>query len=240
MSQSMTNPQRVPTRRGIFVAVIGLAAGGMALGEWIAHRRVEQAYRQAIETRRRLEVELGEARADRERLTGELAAEQQRVQQLTARLSDKETELQAVVDRLAQEERIMLELQGRLLSMQHQFDRVQGELAITLQAQAASASTPDKPVVRLEKVVVRHPTATNDSAAGFEGRVVSFNPQWRFIVVDMGWDVVNIGDVLSIYRHDQLLGQARVERVQEEVCAASLLSESLEAEIQVNDLVRVL
>lgn len=222
------------------IAIVGLALIGVSVGEWIAHRRVEREYRQALQTHRRLEMQLGELRADRERLSGELTEEQQRVQQLTARLSDKEAELQATVDRLEQEERILLELQGRLLAMQHQFDRLQGELAITLQAQAASVLPSDKQAVRLEKVVVRRPMTTGESEAGFEGRVISFNPQWRFIVVDLGWDVVNIGDVISIYRHDELLGKARVERVQEAVSAASLLPESLEAEIQVNDAVRVL
>jgi hypothetical protein len=80
----------------------------------------------------------------------------------------------------------------------------------------------------------------SDPETAFAGRVISFNPQWRFVVMDLGWDAVNIGDVVSIYRREQLLGKARVERVQEAVSAASLLPDSFEAEIEINDVVRLL
>ena len=219
------------------VSIVGLALVGVTVGEWIAHRRVERDYRRAIETRRRLELELGEVQADRQRLSGVLAEEQQRVQQLSSTLSAKETELQTVVDRLQQEERIVLELQGRLLAMQHQFGRLQGELAMTLEAKTGKAPAAEAAAVQLEKVVV---SRASDPETAFAGRVISFDPQWRFVVMDLGWDAVDIGDVVSIYRHEQLLGKARVERVQEAVSAASLLPDSLEAEIQINDVVRLL
>jgi hypothetical protein len=219
------------------VAVIGLFVIGVAIGEWLARHRVEREYRQALEARRTLELELGEVRADRDRLSGVLSDEQQHVQQLSATLSTKDTELKQVVERLTQEERIILELQGRLLAMQHQFDRLQGELAMTLESRAGRASRGEGQVVELEKVVVTQPTAGGSS---LEGRVVSFNPEWRFVVIDLGWNVVDIGDVVSIYRDEHLLGKARIERVQEEISAAALLPESQAMEIQVNDVVRIL
>ena len=228
-----------PAIKQTAIAVVGLALVGVSVGEWVAHRRVERDYRKAIDTRQRLELELGEIRADRDRLSGVLTEEQQRVQQLASTLSTKEAEWQAVVERLAQEERIILELQGRLLAMQHQFDRLQGELAMALDSRTGKAAASGAAVMQLEKVVVSRAGAF-DSAAAFAGRVISFNPQWRFVVMDLGWDAVNIGDVVSIHRDEQVLGKARVERVQEAVSAASLLPESVQAEIQVNDLVRVL
>ena len=59
-------------------------------------------------------------------------------------------------------------------------------------------------------------------------------------MIDLGWDAVRIGDTVSIVRNGQLLAKARIDRVQEGVSAATLLSDWETAEIHVNDLVRVL
>ena len=75
---------------------------------------------------------------------------------------------------------------------------------------------------------------------GLEGRVVSVYPDWKFVVIDLGWDVVKVGDVVSIYRKDQLLGKARIERVQEQACAATVLPDWNITAIQVNDAARIL
>jgi len=106
-----------------------------------------------------------------------------------------------------------------------------------LEEHPAGAHASQRRMIELEKVVVTHPASP---APGLQGRVLSVNPEWHFVVIDLGWDVVNIGDVVSIYRNDQLLGKARVERVQEQVCAAALLPEWVESQVQVNDVVRVL
>lgn len=222
-------------RAGLIVAGVSFVV--ISAGQWAARQRVERRYQDALQARKQLELEVGELRADRERLAGGLASEQQRMAQLSATVSAKEAEQQDIVERLMQEERIIQELQGRLLAMQLQFDRVQGELAVALQGRAAGSPQPSGKVVQLERVVVTHSAST---VPGLQGRVLSVNPEWRFVVIDLGWDVVNIGDVVSIYRNDQLLGKARVERVQEQVSAATLLPEWLESGIQVNDVVHVL
>ena len=88
--------------------------------------------------------------------------------------------------------------------------------------------------MQLERIVVSR------TDAGLHGRVLSIDKNWNFVVVDLGWSAVGIGDTLSIYREEQLLAKARVERVQEGICAASLLPEWSTAEIRVNDQVRAL
>jgi hypothetical protein len=84
-------------------------------------------------------------------------------------------------------------------------------------------------------VVVTQPGAAEDEA---RGHVLSVNPQWKFVVFDLGWDAVRIGEVVSIYRNEELLGKARVERVQEKVSAATLLPDWAKTEVRVNDIVR--
>lgn len=214
-----------------FSAVVAL----FGFSQWAQYHRASRQYRQAVQSQRTLELENGQLRGERDRLSGELSGERARADGMAASLASREDELQHAMDRVLQEERIIQELQGRLLAMQLQFDRLQGELVVTLEGRAAPASAGR--LIELEKVVVTHAASI---APGLQGRVVSVNPEWRFVVIDLGWDVINIGDVVSIFRNDHFLGKARVERVQEEVSAASMLPEFVETEVQVNDVVRIL
>ncbi len=224
-----------PTQRSLIVFVgVGLVA--LWVGEGTARRQLERRYQQARESQRQLELQLGALQADRARLSEALEAEHQHVKQLSTTLAEKDTRLQETVNRLSQEEQLIQELQDKLLAMERQMDLLQGELAMSLQT-LATAPEGQRDVVQLEKIVVREPTGGN---AGFQGRVLSINPDWRFVVTDLGWDAVKIGDTVSIYRNDQLLGKARIERVQEQVSAATLLPEWSRVDIQVNDVVRVL
>ena len=59
-------------------------------------------------------------------------------------------------------------------------------------------------------------------------------------MISLGWDAVRIGDVVSIFRNDQLQAKAKIERVQEGVCAATVLPDWKTEAIQLNDLVRIL
>lgn len=233
----MAKPLTISRSLGVVIVGGGVALAAVALGQWAGHRQLERRYRESLTARQRLELEAGQLRADRDRLAGTVAQEQQQLAQLSSAVSAKDTELRQTLERLLQEEHIIQELQGRLLAMQLQFDRLQGELAAALEEHPAGAPASAGRMIELEKVVVTHPASP---APGLQGRVLSVNPEWRFVVIDLGWDVVNIGDVVSIYRNDQLLGKARVERVQEQVCAAALLPEWVESQVQVNDVVRVL
>ena len=220
--------------------IIGIVASGLAaawIGEAIARRKVQRGYEETLRARRKLELELGGLRAEREQLAQSLTSEQRRSEELTAKLNARDQELREVVSRLAQEEYIVSELQGRVVAMQHQLDQLQGELAVNFQERTEGGAAAPGGMVHLEKVVVTKPQA---GKTALNGRVLSVHPEWRFVVVDIGWDRVTIGDVVSIYRDNQLLGKARIERVQEQVSAATLLPEWNKSEIKINDLVRAL
>jgi len=218
-----------------------MVAGGVAMltvvGTWVAYSQLARRYEGVLVVQRRLEQEAQELRASRDQLSEELQTERQHTAQLTEALSAREAALQATVDRLAKEEQSVRELQERLTTMQRQFDLLQGELAMTLQERPAGSTATDDQMVQLEKVVVTHPTS---SGVGLQGRILSVHPEWKFIVLDLGWDVVKIGDIVSIYRDNQLLAKARVERIQEEVSAATLLPDWVNVDVHINDVVRPL
>ena len=219
------------------VLVCGLIAGWGA--EAIGRRRVASRYKMALAAQRQLEHQLSDVQADHDRVFQRLTEEQARTAQLSSALSAKDQDLQQTVARLTQEERFVQELQERLLAMQRQFDLLQGELALTLQTQEAVPASQAGGMVELEKIVVASPSS-NVAAAGSNGRVISVHPEWRFVVIDLGWDDVKLGDVVSIYRQEQLLGKARIERVQEQVSAATLFPEWNAGDIQVNDTIQLL
>ena len=224
------------TKRAVAV-VAGVAVVSAWLGEsWLRHR-AQHRYHEAQQARKQLELQLIDVKAERERLASVLTDEQQRVEQLSITLSAKDAQLQQVITRLAEEDQLVEGLQQKLAAMQSQLDRMQGELAVSREPRKPSASSRRKGAVELERVIVSHPSPAGQ---GLQGRVVSVHPEWHFIVIDFGWDTVNIGDIISIYRNNELLAKARVERVQEEVSAATLLPETGSVEIQVDDVVRIL
>jgi len=209
----------------IIVLGVGLSVGW--LGEAIARRRLVRSHQETVKARQALELQMGEIRADREKLAASLTGEQERVERLSQTLSAKDSELQAVIGRLTEEERIIQGLQGELLAMQQQVERMD-DRRISRQPRT-SASGASAAMVELEKVVVTQ--ATTSPGIGIEGRVLSVHPEWEFVVIDLGWNIVNIGDLVSIYHNEQLVGTA-----------ASLVLEpdAGKPEVRINDVVRAL
>ena len=224
-------------RRGrrILIALGGLALVGVGLREAIARRLIERRYHEAVEDRQRLELRVGEMLATHDRLKEDLQNEQQRSQGLSESLASTHGQLEEMTARLTEEHQAVRTLQVRVTSMQQQMDQLQGELALALQVRQRDAATQTPGPVQLERVVV-----TNGVSSSLRGRVVSVHREWDFIVINLGWDAVRVGDTVSIFRDDQLLAKARVDRVQEDVCAATVLPEWDAGTISVNDAVQIL
>ena len=216
---------------GAVIGTLVVTAGA----EHIGHRALWKRYQEAIASRQQLTLQFGEMLATHEQIKRQLSREQNRSQQLTQALTDTQAKLEDVSSRLAQQSKTVRELQVRLTSVHEQMDQLQGELAMTLEAKPSTASADRTAPVQLERIVVTDPTVPT-----LQGRVISVHKDWNFVVLDLGWNAVKIGETVSIFRNDQLLAKARIDRVQEGVCAATVLPEWQGAEIQTNDLVRVL
>ena len=223
---------------GPAVVLIGSVAlgTGIIVGD-LGRRGAEQRYREAVGARQHVELQYGEVLATHQRLQEELSAERRRSQELTEAFGTLRGRLEEAVGRLADETRNVRELQQRLAAMQEQMNQLRGELALTLQPPAARAeAAAPAEAVELERILVQDAA----TAATEQGHVISVHDDWHFIIISLGWDAVKIGDTVSIFRDEQLLAKARIERVQEAVSAASLLPEWQTTEVHVNDLVRPL
>ena len=223
-------------RAGIVVVALGVVAA-MAI-EGSTRLRVETRYKKSLQAQRQLEHEVSQVRVDRDHVFDLLKAEQKRADQVSKELLAKDQELQHTVDRLMQEDLIVKDLQERVTMVQARYDDLQEELMVALRPSKGTTQTASSKAVRLEKVIVGPSGSTTTGRT--TGRVVSVHPDWKFVVIDLGWKTVGIGDVVAIYREEQLLGKARIERVQEEVAAAELLPEWAGTEVKVNDVVRAL
>ena len=213
-------------------AVLVAAAATAHVNRLLTQRR----YEQAVASREALERQYAQALANHDRLTRQLSEEQGRSQELAKALADKNAELEEAVGRLTEEAQTIRALQVRLAAMTQQMDQLQGELALSLQQQGTGqARAAETGTVQLERIIV-----ADAKTPGQEGRVLSVHSNWGFVVVDLGWNTVKIGDTVSILHGDQLLAKARIERVQEGVSAATLLPEWEHAQININDLVQVL
>ncbi len=213
----------------------GIVAIGVAAEAHLARGFLAKRYRQAVEGRRQLELQFAEFVVSHERLTDELKRGQERALELAEALASARARLDETAGLLAEETRKVRELQIHLATRDRQAEQLQGELVIALQQQEAAGDLKAPGPVQLDRIVV---SSAEESA--LEGRVVSVHPEWNFIVMDIGWSAVRIGDTVSVFRHEQLLAKARVERVQEGVCAATILPGWKAAEVHINDLVRLL
>ncbi len=85
--------------------------------------------------------------------------------------------------------------------------------------------------VELDKIVV-------NPSDGTRGRVLSVDKEAEFIVCNIGLKQgIKSGDVLSIYRGDEYLGDVRVSRVQEELSAADIIPPFSSRKVRKNDTV---
>jgi hypothetical protein len=193
----------------------------------------ERRLREAVEDRQQIELQFGEMLATHDRLKTELEQERHRSKELFEMVAAVRSRLEGTLAQLTEENTKGQELQTRLTGMQRYIDQLQGELAVTLQRAARTAGS--EHAVQLERIVV-----SNAAGSDLAGRVVSINRDWDFVVIDLGWDAVHIGDTVSIFRGESLIAKARVERVQEGICAATMLPEWRAVDIQINDVVRVL
>ncbi len=220
--------------RWMLVAGLGLVLIGIAASEDVARRIAQQRYQAAVMDRERLEGRVRQIIASHGQMKNKLVAEQQRSLELLQTLASTRGQLEQAMGRWSEEAKQARTSQQRLTSMQQQLEQLQGELAMAVQPRATGAEAHAQPV-QLERIVVSDP-----ASSATKGRVVSVHRDWNFVVIDLGWNDVKIGELISIFRNDQLLAKAKVERVQEQVSAATILPEWDATNVQTNDLVRPL
>lgn len=223
------------TARRALLAVLGVVVTLTAVGEHLSRRMIERRFHSALEARQQFERQVSGILATHQQLTNEVATQRQRNRELSDAIAAKGAELEQAVGRLSEESRTIRDLEQRLRTQDQQMAQLQGELSSALQRAQVSADAAPEAAVELERVMV-----SSAGTPSFQGRVISVHPEWNFVVVDLGWDAVKIGDTISILRNAVVLAKAKVERVQEDVSAVAVMPEWNAADIQVNDRAQLL
>ena len=154
----------------------------------------------------------------------ELSSEKNRSKVLTIELDQKKRQMQYTLNKLEKEIATRHKVEDQLVLVMNEKNTLEERLKDFVRRPKA---------VELEKIVV-------SPMAGIAGKVLKVNKEHKFIVADLGRENnLEIGDVLSVHRGDELIGKTKVEKVEEGICAAAILSDWQDAEFKENDLVKL-
>lgn len=186
---------------------------------------VEEQLQVTIEAKRVVETKLEEEKRRAKILAKELAEEKQRRQIISARLDEAEEQLKGERKHRAELEKNLEEMEGELSLARKAKDEIE--------AKFKEIQTRSTKVVNLGKIVVA-------AKAALKGKVLVVNREFEFIVVNLGSkDNLEMGAVLAVYRENNLIGRAKVEKVYENMSAATILHELRWDEISEGDIVKV-
>lgn len=168
----------------------------------------------------------------REKLEKDLSAETQKFQDQIAQLEaslQKQTQLRGQIEaqyKSIEQRNVWLE-QYKAQLEQGVSDFKQAALQGNPQPSPAPSSQQDK--IDLEKIVV-----VPDRAA--KGRVLSVDADTEFVIVNLGEkDGLGQGNILSVYRGKDYLGDVKVTRVQSEMAAADFVPPFSSRTVRKND-----
>jgi len=201
-----------------------------------------------------LELKLQESKTQIDELAKELSAEK------SAR-EEESSKLEQVRADLEQQKAQRLDLENRLNQAQDDGRKIKtqiGELQsqkTTLEEQVKNLEVASKSV-ELGKVVVnpadakkaakskqkapplKAPVVKNKEpvkAGALEGKVLVVNKEFNFIVISLGSkDGIGLGDVFSVYRGKEYIGDVKIEKVHEGMSAAGF-AEEIKNKISEND-----
>lgn len=180
------------------------------------------------------ERELVETILAKQQVEARLSAEERRASQLAQALESKAKEVERVVRRLEEEAHTVERLQDRMAKMEGHVSQLQAELVLAIRAREElprrKARRWKSETVELEKITVSGPRPKT-----IEGKILQVEVDWAFIVVDLGWDLLAVGDMLGVYRGEELIAKVQVERVQEKAAAARILPDYEAVEIAMED-----
>lgn len=141
---------------------------------------------------------------------------------LQEELEDKNQQIKLALDRIEQE-----------ISARR---KVEAQLMITLQekedlAQKVSQSSD---TVELEKIVI-------NPGSVITGKIIMVNKEYAFVVVNLGHQQsLKAGDILYVYRNDEVIGKVQIQRTEENMSAATILPDWQNVEFKENDVVKTM
>ena len=139
-------------------------------------------------------------------------------------ISAKDEQISLTLDKLEREVTARRDVEAQLVLVTKE------KIGLEAKVEELTAALPKN--IELEKIVVK-------STQELTGKVLSLDREHGFIVVDLGNDNnLKLGDVLSVYRDNQFIGKAQVEKIEKKSSAAVILSDWQNTEFKENDTVK--
>ena len=175
-------------------------------------------------------ADLAKTREELSATKTELAAAQSKITELNDSLEKKEIELAEQKSKVDQLEQDKASLQIQIDDLNSQMVKSEEEMR-DLQDQVAT----------LEKIIKDMEGERGGKKllpTGLTGRILAVNPDWNFVVLDIGSDVGVVPSAeLIIHRNDQLVGKLRVSSVQKNMSIAEVMSDWAQENVHEGDYV---
>ncbi len=160
-------------------------------------------------------------------------------------LDDKAKKLQEIQDLLKVEQDKTKGLQAKIQDLEQVKQQADALQELKVQTKPSNQLAPDQQInseaiypvqkknnkMELDKIVI-------GGQDGPKGRILVVDRETEFVICSFGANQgVKPGDVLSVYRGDKYLGDVKVSRVQDEMCAADFIPPFSSHEVRKNDIV---
>ena len=183
-----------------------------------------------------LKEALEAAKKEKEKVQSDLLDTDKRYKELQGLLKAEQDKSQELAKRVAQledaKERDDVKIQAMKADLLPYDQRPpEAQIAGEVVPPRGTPRSGDKGKVELDKIVVN----PND---GTRGKVLSVDKDAEFIVCNIGLKQgIKAGDMLSVYRGEEYLGDVKVSRVQQEMAAADIVPPFSSRKVRKNDIV---
>ena len=213
---------------------------------------LENQVNDATSRAKQLEEQFINEKRNREAMTAELTKARGESNELKGRLESERKEKLTLTEELAKAKQSYQALGNELTTLRQAKEALEKRVKEMLSVQANEA----------ERIVVTPPPAfvpegrlsskgspSADKAGGgvtlplsksLEGKILVVNREFNFVVVNLGSkNGVKEGTRLALLRGDKTMGTAQVEKIYENMAAATVVTEEKKGQIKEGDLVRV-
>ncbi len=182
----------------------------------------ENTYEEIQNTKKDLETakaDLGKAKDEAASAKKELADAQTKITELNDTMDKKDAELAQAKSKADQLEQDKTALQTQIDDLNNQLVKSEDQIK-DLQGQVA---TLDKIIKDME---VEKGTRVVHMPSGLSGHVAVVNPDWNFVVLDIGSDAGVVANAeMMVHRADKLIGRVRISSVQKNLAIAEIMSD---------------
>lgn len=164
--------------------------------------------------------ELAATKTELNNTRNELTAAQQKINELNDTIDQKNTELIVANGRITQLEQDKSNLQIQIDDLNNQLVRADEEMR-DLQDKIA---TLDKVIQDIDSK--QGAPGTAKVPVGTMGRILIVNPDWNFVILDIGSEQGLVANAeMLIHRKDQLIGKVRISAVEKTMAIAEVVSD---------------